>query len=269
MSHLSLEFVKNADGKTFLENQFAAYPYHICRTQYFENDPPGMANIYIQSASGGIYENEKLTTNIVANSNSYSHVTTQASTIVHGMAQGSAQQTVNINAAGNSYTEYIADPLILFPDAKLSSAINVFVDEKSTVVIADAFLLNFIHGKNHLFKQLNSYLYIYSAKDNLLTKDAYLVNPKNFLNEEHNYIGMGTISVINRSIPKENGLKRLQESIRANKDIYGGATLLPNNCGIIIKFLAPDGDTLKKTISQTWMIVRESMVGTKPSIRRK
>ena len=28
MTNLSLEFAKNADGKTFLENQYASYPFH-------------------------------------------------------------------------------------------------------------------------------------------------------------------------------------------------------------------------------------------------
>ena len=269
MTNLSLEFAKNADGKTFLENQYASYPFHICRTQYFENDPPGMANIYIQSASGGIYENESLTTNVVANADSFSHVTTQASTIVHGMTDGSAHQTVNINATNNSYTEYVSDPLILFPQSKLSSTINVFADHTSTTVIADAFLLHFLNGEDQLFKQLKSYLQIHDENSQMLAKDVYIINPNNFLSAERKYIGMGTISIVNRSINTENILEQLQYTIEADENVYGGATLLPNNCGIIIKFLAPDGDFLKKTITQLWMDIREFLIGTKPNIRKK
>lgn len=269
MTNLSLEFAKNADGKTFIENQYASYPFHICRTQYFENDPPGMANIYIQSASGGIYENENLTTNVIANADSFSHVTTQASTIVHGMANGCAHQSVNVNATDNSYTEYISDPLILFPQSKLSSSINVLVDQTSTAVIADAFLLHFLNDEDKLFNQLKSYLQIYGENNQMLAKDVYIINPKNFLSAGREYIGMGTVSIINRSINCENILEILQETIKSNENIYGGVTLLPNQCGIIIKFLAPDGDFLKKTITQLWMDIRESLIGTKPNIRRK
>lgn len=269
MTNLSLEFSRNADGKTFLANQYASYPFHICRTQYLENDPPGMANIYIQSASGGIYENESLTTNVVANADSFSHVTTQASTIVHGMTDGDAHQTVNINAKNSSYTEFVSDPLILFPTSKLSSTINVYADQTSTAIIADAFLLHFLNGKDKLFKQLKSYLQIHDENNQMLAKDVYIINPKNFLSAEREYIGMGTISIINRSINTENILEKLQVTVKSNENIYGGATLLPNNCGIIIKFLAPDGDFLKKTITQLWMDIRESFIGTKPNIRRK
>ena len=269
MSKLSLQFAKNPQGKTYLENQYASYPFHICRAQYFENDPPGMANVYIQSASGGIYENENLTTEVTADSHSYSHVTTQASTIVHGMVNGGAHQTININATNHAYTEFISDPLILFPESKLRSTINVYADKTSTAIIADAFLLHFLKGENHLFKQLKTYLDIYSENNELLAKDVYVVNADNFLNIDRNYISMGTIAIINRSEKYLEFLEPLQQLLYANKNTYGGATLLPKQSGIIIKFLAPDGDALKKTINQYWMYIRESIVGIKPNIRRK
>ncbi len=269
MSKLSLEFATSQDGKTYLEKQYAAYPFHVCRTQYYENDPLGMANIYIQSVSGGIYENENLATNVVANSNSYSHVTTQASTIVHGMPNGKAYQSVDINATNNSYTEYISDPLILFPESKLSSRMNVFADDTSTVVIADSFLLHSPKSDEHVFKQLNSSLQVYAEDNELLAKDIYLINPKNFLNKKYKYIGMGTVCVVNRSNAHQYLLESLQNNMQQNKDVYGGVSLLPNKCGIILKFLAPDGDVLKKTIQQVWIEIRKSFVGIKPNIRKK
>ena len=114
-----------------------------------------------------------------------------------------------------------------------------------------------------------SYLNIYTDNNELLAKEVYLVNPKNFLNGKRKYIGMGTISIINRSIIKQDILESLQMGIQENNNIYGGATCLPNDCGIILKFLAPEGDTLKKAILQFWMQIRESIVGIKPKARRK
>ena len=269
MSNLSLEFARSHNGKTYLEKQYASYPYHICRAQYYENDPSGMANIYIQSASGGIYENESLTTNIVAKLSSFSHVTTQASTIVHGMNNGEAHQTVNVNATQNAYTEYVADPLILFPESKLSSTINVYADETSTAVIADSFIIHFLNGEDQLFNQLRSCINIYTEKLEILAKDVYLMNPKNFLSNMHKFIGMGTISIINRSSIKKGLLESLQINLRKNESVYGGATYLPNGCGIIIKFLSPDGDILKKTLIELWILIRKAIVGIKPKVRRK
>lgn len=269
MSQLSLEFTASQEGKTYLDKQYASYPFHVCRTQYFENDPPGMANIYIQSASGGIYENERLSTNVIANSNSFSHVTTQASTIVHGMTSGNADQSVAINATNNSYTEYISDPLILFPQSNLSSTIDVYADDTSTAVIADSFLLHFLNGNEHTFNQLNSTLQIFTENNELLAKDVYQINPYNFINKSHNYIGMGTVCIVNRNTNHQKLLELLRNNLQQNKDIYGGVSMLPNQSGMIMKFLVSDGDTLKKTIQQTWTDIRKSIVGITPNVRKK
>ena len=269
MSKLALQFANNIEGKTYLENQYASYPFHICRTQYYDNDPYGMANVYIQSASGGIYENENLSTDVTASARSNSHVTTQASTIVHSMPNGVAHQNININASDHAYTEYISDPLILFPESNLRSNINVHIDETSTAVIADAFLLHFLNGEDDLFKQFKSSLCIYSENNQLLVKDVYLANPGNFVHNQRKYISMGTISIINRTSLDDSLLALLQTLMQTNNDIYGGATLLPNHCGIIMKFLAPDGVALKKAMIQSWLIIRESLVNIKPNIRRK
>lgn len=269
MSKLALQFASNVEGKTYLENQYASYPFHICRTQYYDNDPYGMANIYIQSASGGIYENEDLSTYVIASAQSNSHVTTQASTIVHSMPNGIAHQNININASDHAFTEYISDPLILFPESNLRSNINVHIDETSTAVVADAFLLHFLNGENNLFRQFSSSLCVYSENDKLLVKDVYLADPGNFIHNQRRHISMGTISVINRATLDDSLLASLQTLMQTNNDIYGGATLLPNNCGIIMKFLAPDGVVLKKAMIQSWTMIRESIVNIKPAIRRK
>ncbi|MDW3094558.1 MAG: urease accessory protein UreD [Gammaproteobacteria bacterium] len=269
MSKLALQFANDIEGKTYLQNQYASYPFHICRTQYYENDPYGMASVYIQSASGGIYENENLSTDVIARAKSNSHVTTQASTIVHSMPNGMAHQNININASDYAYTEYVSDPLILFPDSSLRSNINVHIDRTSTVVVADAFLLHFLNDEEDLFRQYESSLCIYSEDNELLTKDVYLANPGNFAHNHRKHISMGTISVIDRNIIDNSLLTSLQILMQNSNDIYGGATLLPNNCGIIIKYLAPDGVALKKTMIQSWMIIRETLVNIKPKIRRK
>ena len=269
MGKLTLEFSTSQDGQTYLKRQYASYPFHVCKVQYLENDPLGMANIYIQSASGGIYEDENLVTSVVADANSYSHITTQASTIVHGMPNGMAHQSVDIAVADNSYTEYMSDPLILFPESNFSSRINVFTDETSTAVLADSFLLHFLKNTKQIFKRLNTSLQVYTEDNELLAKDIYWMNSENFLNKQRPYIGMGTIFVINRSNSHQHLLESLQNCIQSNNGIYGGVSRLPNRCGLVIKFLAHDGDALKKTVQQIWITVRTSIVGIKPNIRKK
>ena len=54
----SLRFSRRGDSKTFISDQYVAYPFHLTRPFYFEGDPDGMLSLYLQSASGGIYRGD-------------------------------------------------------------------------------------------------------------------------------------------------------------------------------------------------------------------
>ena len=57
---LDLAFAADGDGRTYLQRQYASYPFHVCRVHYHDKDHPGLATLYVQSCSGGIYEDDRL-----------------------------------------------------------------------------------------------------------------------------------------------------------------------------------------------------------------
>ena len=270
MTTLNLEFSADEDGNSFLNSQYASYPFHICRTQYFEKDPQGMANIYIQSASGGIYQNESLTTNVVTHQHASCHITTQASTIVHSMPNGSSAQTINIEAKNHAYTEYISDPLILFPESELHTNINLTIDDNSTVIIIDGFITHNFGSSSTNFRQYNSNLSIYSSDNKLLMRDIYSVTP-DILNpfSDVNFNGMGTITLITNKYPLDTLLNELQTELQSNSNIYGGASKMPNNTGLMIKFLFPKSNLFKETSIYYWKVIRQHLFGIMPITRKK
>jgi len=270
MSTLSLEFSADEDGKSFINSQYASSPFHVCRAQYFKNDPKGMANIYIQSASGGIYQDEILTTNVVAHPNSNSHVTTQASTIVHSMPEGSSSQNINIEAKNNAYTEYYSDPLILFPQSELDSNIKMVIDKTSSAIVIDGFITHALDYNDVSFRKLNSNFSIYDTDNNLLVRDIYSVTPES-LNPfgVKKYIGMGTITLVNFDHDNNALIELLQRELKANPNIFGGASKLPNNSGVLIKFLIPESHLLKETSLHYWKLIRNNIFGVEPITRRK
>src|SRR5204862_28241 len=81
-------------GRTFISRQYFAYPFHVCRPFYHDAALPGLATLYVQSCSGGLYENDRLMVDLEAAPLTEAHVTSQASTIVHGMNGGTAEHDV-------------------------------------------------------------------------------------------------------------------------------------------------------------------------------
>ncbi|MGB3022584.1 MAG: urease accessory protein UreD, partial [Methyloceanibacter sp.] len=122
---LELEFAAAPDGRTYLRRQFASYPFHVCRVQFQDRDIPDLATLYVQSCSGGVYEDDRLKLALAAGENAKAHVSTQAATVVHSMPTGRAEQIVRLDCAHGSYLEYLPDPQILFPGSSCRSAISV------------------------------------------------------------------------------------------------------------------------------------------------
>ncbi|MGH6961858.1 MAG: urease accessory protein UreD, partial [Dongiaceae bacterium] len=136
--HLELTFARDPSGRTYLRRQYAGYPYHVGRPLSFGGDPAGMATIYLQSSAGGIFRDDRLREDIVAEEGAAAHVTTQASTIVHGMDRGDARQDVLIEAAAGSFIEVLPDPFILFPQSRFASDVRIRAHETATVVVANS-----------------------------------------------------------------------------------------------------------------------------------
>src|SRR5215470_13883408 len=90
--HVDLGFSADRAGRTALRRQRVTYPFHVGRTWQVPGDPAGMATLYVQSCSGGLFQHDDLAWHIVASEGARAHVTTAAATIAHRMEDGHARQ---------------------------------------------------------------------------------------------------------------------------------------------------------------------------------
>ena len=133
---LDLEFASDPEARTYLAHQYANHPFHVCRVQFHDSDLPGLATLYMQSCSGGVYEDDRLDIRIVGRACAEAHISSQSSTVVHSMPSGWAQQHARIEAQNRSYLEYLPDPQILFPNSNCSSTISVCVASDATALVS-------------------------------------------------------------------------------------------------------------------------------------
>ncbi|HVY05970.1 MAG TPA: urease accessory protein UreD, partial [Burkholderiales bacterium] len=133
-----LTFARDANGATYVDRQRVGYPFHVGRRLSMPGDPPGMPTIYLQSCSGGIFEGDDLGLRIEAGENSAAHVSTGAATVVHSMETEAASQRTHVELRAGAYFEYLPDPLILFPRARLATAMRVVVHPGAVAIFGDA-----------------------------------------------------------------------------------------------------------------------------------
>lgn len=270
---LELEFAADADGRSYLKRQFAGYPFHVCRASYQDDDIPGFATLYVQSCSGGIYENDRLAISVTAADNAQAHISTQAPTVVHSMPSGTASQSVAIHCKGDSYLEYLPDPQILFPESRFSSHIKVRLGGNAIVVISDSLLCHDPDGRGATFSDYLNEIVIADELNATLAIDRLKVDGDTFrelsIGALGRYKAQATMIIAGLNLTSTEIVLGLNK-IRLDRDAgVIGTSHLPHSAGLLVRILATNGSELERSMHATWCVVRRALKGTTPRKRRK
>jgi len=238
-----------------------------------------MVTLYLQSSSGGIYRGDDLSMDVTLEERAQLHLTTQANTIVHNTRGIKARQSVDIVLGKGSYCEYIPDPTVLFSGAAFCSNIQIKLEEGAKILFTDSFMWHdpshrlVTERGEHAFAGYDGNIKIVDQHKNLLVLERFRLEGKDVL--QHNcaihdcFRAQGSLFMIDQSSSLNPVLEAIREGLAHFNDIYAGASELPNNSGIIIRFLAKDGIALQKALNSSWTIVREHITGIIPKLRRK
>lgn len=270
---LSLTFSRDGDGRTYLDRQFAGYPFHVCRPHYFPHDVPGMATLYVQSSAGGLYQEDAHDIEIVGNDWTRAHVTTQASTIVHGMERGAAVQRTTVTAGPGSHVEVVPDPLILFPAASLSTTLTARVHDTATAVIAESFLMHDPDSADAAFDSFQAEAVIGDWDGTTLAVDRFRISGRDVVAATPGITGaaraQGLLMIVGRGTDQSGLIAALRADLGVQEDAFGGVSELPNGAGVSVRLLAPDGAALRAAMLAAWASASETLTGVRPLLRRK
>ncbi len=270
---LEAVFQPDPEGRTYLAEQYSSYPFHICRSQYLDKALPEMASLYLQSCSGGIFRDDRLSMKIQGKEDARAHVTTQASTIVHRMDEGFAQQKIEIVGENGSLLEYIPDAIILFPYAKFRSSVSVAAHPTCDVVITDSFLAHDPNEAGESFSWFESELVVSRPDGRIDAVDRFIVSGDTMIARETTdsarFTVHGTFAVIT-SRGEECALEStLRPHVAGSAGVYAGVSRLPNDVGYWVRYMAIDGVAAKNFVTTLWVTARECLTGNQPDIRRK
>jgi urease accessory protein len=273
-SQLKLRFEKGPDGRSFLAHQYADYPYHICRAQYFDAAPAGMATLYLQSCSGGLFENDRLNFNIIAGAGTAVHITNQASTIVHSArGPGMASHRGTIIALPGSFVEYLPEPTILFPDSRLEVRLDLQVGESASIMVCDSFLLHDPSGKGAVPALLDASLNATLVDGTLIARDRMRIAGSTWEASQPGAFGewkcQGIILVLTSLVASNSLCSEIRNAISSMGDLYAGVTTLSQARGICARFLSRDAVPLKAAMTAAWKATRKLLCGLEPAVRRK
>ncbi|MCF8128473.1 MAG: urease accessory protein UreD [Deltaproteobacteria bacterium] len=267
-------FKPSPKGRTYLSHQYLTYPFHT--TRVFRLDPhwPDLATLYLTSASGGLFQRDRISIEAQIKEGASAHVTTGSATKVHSMEKDLAVHTVNIQIEQNGYLEYLTEPTILFPRSRLASRVKVRVEKGGCAILGDSFLTHDPSGVSPApFDALLVEVSVHGAKDALLALDRTRLNGKTpFLSIPGltgDCFAQGSIYFIWDGEPPDEMAMIMMNEIEASEGIYAGASTLPGNCGAYARILADDPLALDRALWGLTAACRRLATGHTMPPRRK
>lgn len=268
-----LIFSRGPAGRTYVSRQYMPYPFHICRPLYIERDPPGMATLYVQSCSAGLLQHDDLRTSILVEPGAQIHFTTTTPTIVHSMEGGVARQEIWIEASPGSLTEYLPEPLILFPRSRLRSSLYLSAHEGSSVIAGESFFLHDYSGTDDVFDCFESEMQIQRPGGRVLARDRFRLTGSLFQERRPGanaeFTAQGSLFVLVGGQSAEGVIGAIRDELASSANVYAGVSALRDRCGVWTRLLAPNGLALRGAMAAAWGAAREVLTGLTPAPRRK
>ena len=270
---LELLFVLGRDGRTQLASRAQRFPLRFTAPMYLDPADRGMAFVYVQNPTGGLFAGDRLVTRIVAEAGARVHLTTPAATKVYRMEQGEARQRMEIHLGNDAYLEYVPEPLIPQAGSRLEQALHVELGEGAAFFGAEAIAPGrFARGEAFAYDRLLLRTSV-SAGAEELCADTLLLEPAKRSPARRGLLGvypyLGTAFAAAPRVDCEELADRLDESVRDAPGCLAGAGALPSAAGAFARVLASTSSAARSALERAWGAAREALIGSVPPARRK
>lgn len=259
--------VDHAGGRSILRRQHVGYPLHVTRGFYLDALRPDLLTLYLQSASGGLYAGDRLALDLAVARGAAFHLTTQAATVVHDGCGTGAVQRQHIVVETGAFCAVTTDPYVLFPGASLALETIATVADDAVLCLSDGLAMHDPCGRGRAFTEFASRLRIARPNGRLLLRDAGRISGSAL----HGALGRLAASANLVLIAPADRLPTL-ETLQQAADECGalaGASTAPNDAGIVLRILAPDGGTLSRALDAAFHVAAQAALGVKLARRRK
>lgn len=260
--------------KTVLKEQYSKVPLYTQRVLYLEESLPSMAYLFVISPSGGILQGDRYRMDITLSKNALFHLTTQGATRIYRMDKNYATQVVNITVGEGCYFEFIPDQIIPYRDSRFYQKVLLNVHDNATMVYSELLVPGRV-ASGESFDYDICYLKTNARNQDgeLRFIDIAILEPKKRILKNsgvlENFDVVGTVYILAPAnhIKKLNSL--INSMIESYPKVYGGATILPNSSGVMVRLLGPFASDVRDVIIEVTRITRKEILDAPFSRIRK
>lgn len=238
-----LEFFDSGE-KTQIKDLLTTPPFLVQRALYPDDHYPTMAHVYLMSSSGGVIQGDNYDICITAGTDTISHVTTQAATKVYSADGNSARQNIAFYLHKNSYLEFAPFQIIPFKSSRYFHTTKIYLDKGAVLFYSEVLVAGRIASSERYEMDISSLkIQAFDFSGIALFTDLLRIEPKGNKSLAKAAFGnkniFATIYLVGDKI-ESNTMELIKDMVK-DKSLMG-YSILPHECGIVIRILSDDQD---------------------------
>jgi urease accessory protein len=239
---LDLSFARRGD-RTVLDRRRFRWPFVLTRTFALDSCPRHMLTVIVQTSSGALHGEDRLSQWFEVGENAAAHITTQGASAVHRASGGlESRDSGRLSVAQGGFLEYLPEPRILFPGARSNRRSKSNARRE---------------GRRSSATPSRSMTLVAAAA---ASGDFAL---------RRSCDAAATLSLSIEWISTLSSLEKVQPSAPSLPGLDGVASLLPAEAGIGVRLAGRELRNVRAGIATIWFGVRSALYGAPPDSRRK
>jgi urease accessory protein len=255
-------------SKSILSLSERRAPLLVQRALYCDEGMPGLPVVYVITNSGGILQGDRYHLEFEVADDAYAHITTQAATKIHEMDANHAAQTQEIVLGERAYLEYMPEIVIPFRHSRFQTKTRIRIPASATLLYSEILAGGRKHygsGESFEFDLFSSTVKAERPDGQELFVERFLIEPA-----KHPVAGIGTMAnfdifgnvILLTSKENTHAIYSLTQPVWDQENsCFSGASLLPNDAGLIFKVLGKDSGLVRTKIREFWSRVRPQITG--------
>jgi urease accessory protein len=261
------------DGRTYLSRQRQRFPLRLTTPLYLDPVRRGMAFIYVQNPTGGLFEDDDHTITLSARPGALVHLTTQAASKVYRADRGCARQSVTLSVAADAFAEYVPDTLIPHGASRLEQEVVADVETGGALILTEAIAPGRVaFGEVFRYSSLAFTTRILCNGEEVAV-DSLRLEPSELDPRRLGVLGghayLASLFAVEPGGDPEALARAISKAACRTPGCLAGTGTLPSGSGVLTRILARTGISAGRALEAAWSAARLALIDAAPPRRRK
>ncbi len=268
---IDLRLERGRSGATQIVLRAQRFPLHMTAPLYLDPREPGMAFVYVQNPSGGVFDGDRLDVRLEAGPEARVHMTTPSATRLLRMGRDGARQDVRLILERDAYVELLPELVIPQAGSSFEQRIEAELAPGAALIAAETVAPGRLaRGERFAFDRLLLSTRVV-ADGSELCADTILLEPQCYSPARRGMLGafpyFATLLAVAPGRPEL--VERVANTVLGVPGAVAAAGGLPNDCGVVVRVLATSSTAAARTLHIAWSAAREALLGSPaPRVRK-